>query len=340
MACVALVYNLVHLSMLQNGPVDRIAEYDSAGTVAALTEALQASGHDVVPVEVNEAVVETLRAVRPQIVFNIAEGVRGESRESHIPAICEMLGLPYTGSGPLTLALCLDKARAKQILAYYRIPTPPFQVFASSEEVLDPSLSFPLIVKLLHEGSSMGLDAQSIVDDETALRCRVGSLLRTYHQPVIVETFIEGREFTIGILGNDPPWTLPITELVFDHPRGIVLFVPDDAVMPLVRQVSDPNIEFSSPHRPVCPAEVDRDLARRIERTALAAFEALGCRDWCRLEMRLGLDGTLYVLELNPIAGIDPSYWLPQSALVAGMSYAAFVNEIVRCALARIGGTD
>ena len=146
MARVALVYNLIHPHMLHGSPLDHIAEYDSQETIFALSAALEAGGHEVISLEADESIVEKLRLARPQIVFNIAEGVRGESRESHVPAICEMLGLPYTGSGPLTLALCLNKARTKEILAFHHIPTAPFQVFRSSEEALDSNLCFPLIV--------------------------------------------------------------------------------------------------------------------------------------------------------------------------------------------------
>jgi len=343
MARVALTYNLIKLAMLRTGPLDRFAEYDSQETIAILTAAIQAGGHEVVPVEADECIAEKLKAAQPQIVFNIAEGLRGESRESHVPAICEMLGLPYTGSGPLTLALCLNKARTKEILTLYGVPTPPFQVFRSPGDELDGRLRFPLIVKLLHEGSSMGLSERSVVDDEVALREQTAYLIRAYGEPVLVEEFVEGREFTVGILGgNGVPWVLPIIEILFKKPRGIVLFDPDEPVIPLILQARgpDPEVEHilhAANHYPVCPADIDDHLISRIEDIALRAFTALGCRDWCRMEMRLGPNGQLYVLELNPIAGIDPTYLLPRAARVAGLSYEAFVNEILGYALERAG---
>jgi len=338
MARVALVYNLIHPHMLHGSPLDYIAEYDSRETISALSTALQAGGHEVIPLEADESIVEKLRLARPQIVFNIAEGVRGESRESHVPAICEMLGLPYTGSGPLTLALCLNKARTKEILAFHHVPTAPFQVFRSSEEALDSNLRFPLIVKLLHEGSSMGLSEDSIVDDAVALGSQVEHLVRTYRQPAIVEEFIAGREFTVGVLGNGNPRVLPIVEVIFDDPRGIVLFEPDEAVVPLIQQEKGSDVSLPRVnHRSTCPAQIGQELEEKIEQTAVRAYRALGCRDWCRMEMRLGDDGTLYVLELNPIAGIDPSYWLPKAARVAGLSYKDLVNEILDYALQRAG---
>jgi D-alanine-D-alanine ligase len=338
MAKTALLYNLIHSHMLQSGPLDRIAEYDSEETILALSDAIRAGGHQVIPLEADESIAEKLVSVRPQIAFNIAEGIRGESRESHVPAICEMLRLPYTGSGPLTLALCLNKARAKEILSHYHIPTPPFQVFRSPEDKLDSNLRFPLIAKLLHEGSSMGLSEHSIVEDEVSLKHQVEYLVETYHQPALVEEFVEGREFTVGVLGNEEARVLPIIEVIFNKPRGIVLFSPDEPVIPLIRWARGDDAQLPSVHHyAVCPADTSEGLAHQIAQTALRAFRVLGCRDWCRMEMRLGHDGTLYVLELNPIAGIDPSYWLPKAAEVAGLSYEDLVNEILDCALARAG---
>ncbi|MBU0494603.1 MAG: D-alanine--D-alanine ligase [Chloroflexi bacterium] len=340
---VALTYNLIRSYMFRTGPLDRFAEYDSQETIAALVAAIEAGGHEITPLEADECIAEKLKAARPDIVFNIAEGLRGESRESHVPAICEMLGLPYTGSGPLTLALCLNKARTKEILTLYGIPTAPFQVFRSPHDALDSRLRWPLIVKLLHEGSSMGLSEHSVVDDEAALREQVAYLTQTYGEPCIVEEYIVGREFTVGVLGgNGTPRVLPIIEVRFKKARGIVLFEPDAPVIPLILQErgTDPEVEHvlhAANHHAICPADIDDELAQRIQDTAIRAFGALGCRDWCRMEMRQGSDNQLYVLELNPIAGIDPTYWLPRAARVAGLSYAEFVNEILGYALVRTG---
>jgi D-alanine-D-alanine ligase len=350
MARVALVFNLITAELLAVGPLDSTAELDSEHTISALAEALESRGHTVVPINADDSIAEMLKAVKPQIVFNIAEGIRGESRESQVPALCEMSGIPYTGSGVQTLAICLDKARTKQILAYYGIPTAAFQIFRAPEEPLDPRLRFPLIIKLLHEGSSMGLSQNSVVDDEQTLRRQVAYLHATYQQPILVEEFIAGREFTVAVLGNDDLRVLPIIEYIFNRPRGIVLFTPDDTVLPVMRQAR-PELELpfgksrqeleQSPqlanHYTVCPAEVSPKLKRQIEETALATYRALGVRDWGRMEMRLGSDRRLYILEVNPIAGIDPSYMFPKAARAAGMSYAELVNTILDYALRRAG---
>ncbi len=334
MVKIALVYNLIHPEQLNGLPADILAEYDSEETIAGLQAALEGAGHTVILLEADETIALQLKAVAPDIVFNIAEGRHGESRESYIPLVCEMLKLPYTGSGPLTLALCLNKARTKEILLHYGIHTPRFQVMEQVDAPLKPELRFPLIVKLLQEGSSMGLSENSVVDDEVALRRQVVYLINAYREPVLVEEFIEGREFTIGILGNRPPRPLPITEVVFSQPRGIVLFEPDPAVRARFPELWK-NFTPQIPHQSICPADVTPELQTAIEQTALRAYQALGCRDWCRMEMRLDGEGTLYVLELNPIAGIDASYWFARSAAVAGETYQEFVNEILNHALAR-----
>jgi D-alanine-D-alanine ligase len=184
----------------------------------------------------------------------------------------------------------------------------------------------------------MGLSERSIVEDETSLKRQIEHLVEVYRQPILVEEYIEGREFTVGILEDGDARVLPIVEVVFDGPRGLVLFNPDESVIPLIRQVRGDGVPLpTAHHHAVCPAEIDEALAREIERTALKAFKALGCRDWCRMEMRRAEDGTLYVLELNPIAGIDPSYWLPKAAEVAGLGYEGLVNAILGQALARAG---
>jgi len=337
---VALVYNLIDPEMFHHRPLDTTAELDSYETIQALEDALRSGGHKVVRLEADAEIYNKLRTSEIDIVFNIAEGVRGESRESHIPAMCEYLGIPYTGSGVLTTAICLDKARTKEILAYYGLHTARHQVFLDADTPLNPQMRFPLIVKLLHEGSSMGLTPDSVVDDEAALRRQLAWVIGTYTQPAIVEEFIVGREFTVGVLGNDDLIILPIVESIFNNPRGINLFHPDDPILEMataklgtVPKVH-PKLGYS-----VVPANVDEQLTRLIHDTARQAYRALGCRDWCRMEMRLGSDDQLYILELNPIAGIDPSYWLPRAAYAAGYTYTELVNMILNFALVRYGLT-
>jgi D-alanine--D-alanine ligase len=332
---VALVFNLIRPDMLLGRPLDSVAELDTEPTIAALEAALREGGHEVVRMEADADLYPRLRSETPDIVFNIAEGVRGESRESQVPAICEFLGVPYTGSGVLTTALCLDKARTKEVLARYGLATPAYRVIAQTEAGC-VDLCFPLIVKLLHEGSSMGLTPDSVVDDIDGLSRQITRLVATYGQPALVEEFIPGREFTVGVLGNEKLTVLPIAEIVFSHPRGINLFQPDDPLLAMLSDTKDKRALHPGLHEARCPAVLDEGLAQRICETAERAYRALDCRDWCRMEMRLGPDGELYVLELNPIAGIDPSYLLPRAAAAAGWSYSRLINEILDLALARM----
>ncbi|MBI3537177.1 MAG: D-alanine--D-alanine ligase [Chloroflexi bacterium] len=244
--------------------------------------------------------------------------------------------IPYTGSGVLTTALCLDKAKTKEILLQNELATPRGQVLARADDALNRALQFPLIVKLVHEGSSMGLSSDSIVDDENALRRRVAFVINTYQQPALVEEFIQGREFTVGVLGNRELTILPIVEITFDSPRGINLFQPDDPVIEMAaHELGHAPTIPAKMHLAVIPAPINDALAARIRETATRAYRALDCRDWCRMEMRLGADNRLYVLELNPIAGIDPDYLLPKAARAAGWTYAQLVNHILDCALER-----
>jgi D-alanine-D-alanine ligase len=349
--------------MLVTEPLDRTAEFDSPQTIETVRRALASQGDEVVLIEADDTAYERLRTADIDFVFNIAEGIRGEDREAQIPAMLEMLGIPYTGSGPLALALCLHKGKTKEILSWYGIPTPAFQVMTEPHEPLHEALRFPLIVKLLHEGSSMGLSYDSIVETPAALATRVAHLVRTYNQPVIVEQYIDGREFTVPVLGNRPPRALPVIEVLFAGPRKLTLFQPDEPVILMIaracgKRLAEPiSYRMSADQerillrtqegealevpvsltRSVCPAEVDPELTATLQETAVRAFQALECRDWGRVDMRIGPDGVPQVLELNPIAGIDPLYWLPRSAFAAGMDYDTLIQTIVQTARQRYG---
>jgi D-alanine-D-alanine ligase len=360
---IALVYNSIPPRLLLEEPLDRIAEFDCPQTIALLQQAIAVHGHDVMLIEADEDAYQKLRTSGADLVFNIAEGMRGADREAQLPAMLEMLGIPYTGSGPLSLALCLHKGKAKEILAWHGIPTPAFQVMTTPDEPLAASLQFPLIAKLLHEGSSMGLSYRSVVETPQALAERIAYLRRVYQQPVLVEQFIDGQEFTVPVLGNAPPRALPVIEVRFKGPRNITLFQPDDPVIRMLarargqRLVSPAAFRFSNGQEEVlvraetgeevlvpvaltesiCPAEISAALTAALQETALRAFRALECRDWCRIDMRLGADGVPHVLELNPIAGLDPTYWFPRSARAAGLDFPMLMRAILEAACQRYG---
>ena len=186
-------------------PWDKWNELDSEKSVAGYERALRDAGHDVIPLEGDNALVTNLLKYKPDICFNTCEGHRGKSREAQVPAILDMLGIPYTGSGVMSLSIALDKAMTKRVLQFYSIPTPAFQVFVTGDEPTDPRLNFPLFAKPSLEGSGIGIMEKSICRTPREVREQVRFLLRAYKQPVLVEEYIEGREVTTGILGNLMP---------------------------------------------------------------------------------------------------------------------------------------
>lgn len=342
---VALTFNLIRKKILKNSPVDAIAELDSKETIDALKEAIEKNGHDVVLIEADEEAYLKLKSLKNKIglVFNIAEGISGESRESYLPFMCEMLGIPYTGSSPSTLAICLNKARAKEILTHYNIATPKFQIFDGGNEKLNENITYPLILKLKDEGSKMGLTKSSVVENDAELKKQLTYLFETYSKPVMAEEFLTGREFTVGVIGNGDLVAFPPVEVKFSEQlkesERVVLFQADDPVVPLIRSVdktfsnSKNYVDYTS----VCPAEITEELELRLKETALKAYRALRCRDWCRVDMRLDKNGNVNVLELNPIAGIDPSYWFPRAAKAAGLEYHQLIGKIIDYASERYG---
>lgn len=336
---IGLAYNLIQLQMIEHRPIDIIAEYDSMATIHAIQTALTAGGHQVELIDVDFTVFDRLQAIRPDMVFNIAEGIKGKGRESLFPCVCESLGIPYTGSDPVTLSICLDKARTKQILISHRLPSPEFQVLETGLEPI--ILNYPVILKLLAEGSSTGLDYDSVVTGEDRLRNKAAQLIETYQSPVLVESYLDGREFTIPIIGNNPPVVLPIVEILYDKvPHGcskISLFTPDDPIAEGIHQLGRASENKPYNHQPICPAPLDKGQEDMLNNLALKAYQALGCMDWCRIDIRFDREQNPYILELNPIAGIDPEYLFPLSARAYGLSYDELINRILGYAMARYG---
>jgi len=329
-----------HVGAQADAPPDRYAECDSAATVEAVGDALRAGGHDVAYIEADREAYERLRRAGVDIVFNLAEGLCGESRESHLPAMLEMLGIPYTGAGVMGLAVCLDKPTSKRLLAYHGIPTPRFCVAVPAAEggmcTVGPErladLAYPLFVKPAGEGSSMGVSPESVVRDPRALASRVAGLHRLYGGAVLVEEFLEGREFTLGIVGNfdgqREPRVLPPLEVNFS-------LCPADhgAVYSYHFKKAWDADEFF-----LCPAPVDAALGEALRRRALDAFSALGCRDVARVDLRLDRDGVPNVIEINPLPGLRPAFSdLPRAANADGTTYEELVNAILDAAARRYG---
>ena len=319
----------------ENLPSDFFAEWDDDDTIEAVRDALSIK-HDVIMTEADEGAYNKLKSGRPQIVFNIAEGLWGQSRESQIPALLDMLRIPYTGSGPLTLGICLDKARAKEIMSYHDIPTAGFFVARSPLAVFHSPLPYPLIVKPLYEGSSKGIRNNSIVNDENELRERIKWVVTEYNQPALVEEFLDGREFTVAMLGNGSGLkVLPIVEINYSSlPAGMNPIYSYEAKW-----------IWDTPESPLeifkCPADIDNRLKDSIEKICRDAFNVLDIKDWCRIDIRLDMKGQPHILELNPLPGILPdpksNSCFPKAARAAGMGYDGLINAVLETACKRHG---
>ena len=310
------------------------AEWDTEETIDAVRSALS-SQHDVILLEADENVVENLKGSKPDIVFNIAEGRDGPNRESHVPAMLEMLEIPYTGSDPMTLSLCLDKGRAKEILSFYKVSTPRFQVVSSISGQIKLK-KFPLIVKPLHEGSSKGVKNDALIFSPSELKKKVEKIIVQYHQPALVEEYLNGREFTVAVMGNNGDTrVLPIVEIKFDNlPRDINHIYSYEAKW-IWDNSKNPLDIFQ------CPADIDGELRDNIEEAALKAYKSLRCRDWCRIDIRLDSDNEPNILELNPLPGVLPkpedNSCFPKAARTAGMSYNEMILSILNIARKRYG---
>ncbi len=347
---VALVCNLKrNVSVAPDAPADALAEYDSIETTEALEGALLAGGHEVVRLEADEMLLDTMRQVAPDICFNTAEGLRGDARESHVPALLEMLGIPYTGSKVLAHAISLDKAMTKRVWRDAGLPTPPFQVFRRGDEAVAPPLAFPLFVKPLHEGTGMGISDDSVVRDEAALHQQVRWVIRTYRQPALVERYLPGREFTVGLIGNA---RLSDRDRgmaghngrggLYDY-RGFHLFpvLEIDAAVSAGQGVYNAAAKSYDPGEEgaplyLCPADVPAELERELKRLAVEAFEAVGALDVGRVDFRLDEIGRPQLLEINTLPGLNPRVSdLCIMARAEGMAYADLINEVLNLALDR-----
>jgi D-alanine-D-alanine ligase len=310
------------------------AEWDEQETVDAVISAL-GERHRVIPVDAALDPFNVLRETRPEIVFNMAEGTSGPCREGHIPSILEYLNIPYTASDPLTLNVCLDKSRAKEILAYHGLPTARFRV-VSERDCAFNSLRFPLLVKPLFEGSSIGIRNDSVVQTRQQLRHKVAWVLDRFKQPARVEEFLSGREFTVAILGNgEKARALPIVEIRFDSlPAGMNPIYSYEAKW-IWDQSSNPLQIFE------CPARVSDETRTEIEKICLQAYRTLRCRDWCRIDVRLDASNRPHIIELNPLPGILPrpedNSCFPKAARAAGMSYSQLINTVLDVACERYG---
>jgi D-alanine-D-alanine ligase len=325
---IGIAYDLKYDFSIDEGrPDDWLEEYDSEGTIQAVQDAIEALGHEPVRLGGGRMFLERIRTTPVDLVFNLAEGSKGRNREAHIPALLEMLEIPYTHSDPLTLAVTLDKEMAKRIVLSEGIPTPAFKLIRNQMEAENIGLPFPLFVKPAYEGSSKGIHSHSRVNDEEALEREIDRLLENYGTPVLVETFLHGRELTVGILGNGSPYVLGIMEVAPSEGP-----VEDFIYCVTVKRDSDQRVRYR------CPPDLSPPLLRRIEEVALGSYTVLGCRDVARIDIRLGEDGTPYFLEANPLPGLAPGYSdLVTLADFMGWSYRQLIEAILCHAFGRYG---
>lgn len=282
--------------------------------------------YSTVIIEIDEKISEKLAKSKLDIVFNLSTGILGESRQSQIPALLEMLGIPYVGSGVLAHALALNKAMAKQIFHHYQVSTPSFQVFKTGNEVLDDQLKFPLMVKPACEGSGFGIHKDSVVTDKESLEKKVRELLNQYEPPVLVEEFISGREFTVGVIGNGKhKRILPIMEIDFKD-------IPEEQGKFYTYEVKN---DFGDLTNYYCPAVISPELEAAIKDNVSKAFDGLGCRDIARVDVLVKND-IPYIIEINSLPGLKPKYSdLPKMALAAGLNYEDLITEILQAAVDR-----
>jgi D-alanine-D-alanine ligase len=333
---------------------DRWADLDSSGTIESLLAALQSGGHDAEFFEANPSppfnLAGRLLAYQPDLCFNIAEGHYGAARESLIPCLLDMLEIPYTASGPLALALSLDKPTTKHFMVYHGLPTPEFQVLVAPDDPINPefldengALRCPLFAKPSREGTSIGITASNIVRTVDELRTQVTRLYEHYRQPILCERYIQGREVMIGLLGNLPP----TADHQFDEPPASLTYLPPLEVDFSAYSESEAGLytnrmktEWANDFHYLCPAPLDPDTGRELRRLAASMFHAIDCKDMARVDFRLDeLDGNKpYILEINPLPGLAPGYSdLCLQSNAAGWSYEQLVNTIVELAAARHG---
>ncbi|MEZ4383642.1 MAG: hypothetical protein R3A79_20085 [Nannocystaceae bacterium] len=322
---VGLIYNLKRIAPTRAGEADEEAEFDSPKTVAAIREAIASYGHEVVDLEATRELPTILPAAAIDVAFNIAEGFAGRSREAQVPALLELLGIPYTGSDPATLAVALDKAMAKRIVREAGVHTAPFAVMTSGRERLPPDFTFPALAKPVAEGSSKGVSAASVATTEDELRALVRELAGRYRQPVLCESFLVGREFTVGVLGERRPRVLPALEIVFTDPAD-----------PHPIYSFDEKQEAGGKIRYEAPAKVDAALGKALALAARRCFAALGCRDVARVDFRLDAAGNVNFIECNPLPGLTPGWSdLVIIAEGAGLDYRGLIGEILAPAIRR-----
>jgi len=325
---IGLAYDLKESVTLESSsPEDALEEYDSAATVELIARSLGSHGHSVVMLGGGREFLHNIVSEPVDFVFNIAEG-RGNyrSREAQVPSVLEMLGIPYSGSDPQCLAICLDKPLTKTLVAAAGVSTPRFCVVADIcqlKEVPWEQYSFPVIIKPAYEGSSKGIHQASLAENPDDAVALVAHLIDSYQQPMIVEEFITGEEVTVGIVGNSPPKMVGTMRVIPRQKYNRFIYSLE------VKREWESLVDYE------CPARFSEETLGVINASSLKSFEALGCRDFARLDFRVNSDGIPYFIEINPLPGLGSHSDLYIMTTKMGWEHAQLIGSIFDAALQR-----
>jgi D-alanine-D-alanine ligase len=305
---------------------DKFAEFDSEETISDIGRALATSGHEIIRIgHAKKLISEITSGKKYDLVFNICEGLDGRGRESQVPAILDLFGIPYSGSDALTMALTLDKTLAKKVIAWHGLKTANF-ISVESLEGLSPkklNLRFPVIVKPSQEGTSKGLSKESLARNFTQMKKRAEWVLRNYRQPVLIEEFIVGYEFTIAVVGNEPPEVLPPVQVAINGETDLGENFYTQA------RVESPDVKY------ICPPEIDKELDKKIMNFALDCYKTLECRDFGRIDIRVDYNNEPYFLECNPLPNLGKVDVFPLVAKATGRTYEQLLAYILESAIKR-----
>ncbi len=327
MKTVGLTYDLkTDYKFKKDDPLDANAEFDHPDTIDVIAGAIAANGFKVKKIGNASSLLEKIDNLGVDIVFNISEGLTGRNRESQVPILLEMAGIPFVGADALTLGLTLDKVMAKKIFIAEKIPTPKFFEVSSTEGLIDHDhCTFPLIVKPRFEGSSKGLSESSRVENPEELKKQVDFVVKTYKQPALVEEFIAGQEFTVAVVGNDNPEVMPVVQIKIDGKLKL-----NNKFYTFARITSD-RLEY------ICPAKINAELKSKLEELALKVYRGVECRDFGRVDFRVDQNNNPYVLEINPLPSLSTEDVFMLVAQTIGITYEQMLGKILNSAITRYG---
>ena len=319
---IGITYNLYKNAVTLPGEAPK-SNYD---TIISIKDALVSGGYDVELFEVTENLPLKLTEHKPDIVFNNAEGISGPGKEAQVPAILDYYRIPYTGSDETTILVAMDKALAKSLVSAYNVRTPKYNIIGQDMHSSGNTIPFPAIVKPIAEGSGRGISDVSVVYNSTDLNRILVKNLDLYKQKMLVEEYIQGREFTVGIIGNaDDIRVFTPMEIVFNDKSNTLYSY-------------EVKKNFKQYVKYVCPPDISEDVQTEIKKTAKEIYRILGCRDYARIDFRLSQDGLLYFLEVNPQPGLTPGYSdLPMISGFCGVDYNTLILNIMETALVRYG---